>query len=145
MPPYAICDSPKCRYIFDMKDDDDNVAPQYPPFDCPTCGSKVIYCCPVCYCPILVLPQWERPSCGSCSGRLRGGCRSPRVSAGDGEASVAESRSPKQENNTDRSPDVVLRAPPVPCARMLDLNRPSPTSTAGQNVNTTSKRKHRAV
>jgi len=145
LPPYAICASPKCRYIFDMKDEDDNVAPQYPPFDCPTCGSRVIYSCPVCFYPILVLPQGERPGCGSCSGLLRGGCRSPKVSTGDDKASAAESRSPKLENNTDHSPDVILRAPPVPCARILDLSRASPVSSTGRNVNTTSRRKHRAV
>ena len=70
MPPYAICSSPTCAYLFDLRDDEVSSA-RLPPEDCPTCRGKVIFYCRVCYWLLLVIPRQDIPMCRNCYARLR--------------------------------------------------------------------------
>jgi DNA-binding CsgD family transcriptional regulator len=72
MPPYAICLTDRCEYLFDFRENKPNRAPRLPPYRCPTCKSRVIFYCFACRWPILTLPDLEQPRCGNCTARLRG-------------------------------------------------------------------------
>jgi hypothetical protein len=71
MPPYAICFTDDCSYLFDFREDESNRPSRLPPFRCPTCRGRVIFYCPLCRWPILEVPEKEWPHCAHCSARLR--------------------------------------------------------------------------
>jgi DNA-binding CsgD family transcriptional regulator len=70
MPPYAICLTDPCDYLFDFRANDD-VPPRFPPHRCPTCANRVIFYCPSCRWPILTVPNLAKPCCGHCDTGLR--------------------------------------------------------------------------
>ena len=139
MPPYAICTSPECRFEFDMKDEDDDISPRFPPFYCPTCRSRVIFSCPVYHCPISVLPHGQCPRCDVCSGFLRDGSAFRKTFIVGRDALVAESRSPGEENKAVRSPDAILGGTAGPRARTADPNRANPISSTGSKTTSTTR------
>jgi DNA-binding CsgD family transcriptional regulator len=72
MPPYALCLTDRCSYVFDFKENKNNHVSRLPPYRCPTCKSRVIFYCFACRWPILTIPDPEQPRCGHCKARLRG-------------------------------------------------------------------------
>jgi len=70
MPPFAICLSEKCAYIFDMKEEREGNT-KVPPATCPECMAPVIFHCPLCFASIIERPDQREPRCGNCKARLR--------------------------------------------------------------------------
>ena len=123
MPPYAICSSPTCVYLFDFRDDEDSQS-RLPPEFCPTCPGKVIFHCRVCFWPLLVVPRRDIPMCWNCYARLRqnenlaGQKRVVRriiVRAALGKA--------KMINSAHRDPNIVLGSISQACLLIVDLYR----------------------
>jgi DNA-binding CsgD family transcriptional regulator len=72
MPPYALCLTDRCGYVFDFKENKDNQVSRLPPYRCPHCKTRVVFYCFACRWPILTVPDPEQPRCGNCKARLRG-------------------------------------------------------------------------
>ena len=70
MPPFAICSSPTCAYLFDFRDEEESRS-ILPPKNCPICHRKVIFHCCLCWWPLLVIPRQDIPMCWNCYARLR--------------------------------------------------------------------------
>ena len=71
MPPYAICITNDCDYLFDLNEGARGQLTQLPPHFCPSCKGRVIFYCPLCRWPILAIPDAKIPRCGNCTARLR--------------------------------------------------------------------------
>jgi DNA-binding CsgD family transcriptional regulator len=79
MPPYAICCTDQCDYVFDCEDSK-NLPTLFPARRCPTCRGRLILYCRFCGSTILEVPGKNNPFCGNCSARLRDTGNVPEVS-----------------------------------------------------------------
>ena len=123
MPPYAICSSPTCAYLFDFRDEEES-QPSRPLEFCPVCPGKVIFHCSVCFWALLVIPRQDIPMCWNCYARLR-----------QDEDLVGEKlairkiivraalQSAKIVNKAYRNPNIVLDRISQECLLIVDLYR----------------------
>jgi DNA-binding CsgD family transcriptional regulator len=70
MPPYAICSTDQCDYVFDFRASD-NIPPRFPDRRCPTCSGILVFGCRFCGSMILEVPDKDSPRCWNCTARLR--------------------------------------------------------------------------
>jgi DNA-binding CsgD family transcriptional regulator len=82
MPPYAICFTDRCDYLFDFNENENNLPSCLPPHQCPKCKGRVIFYCRVCRWPILTVPDVQRPRCGNCTAMLRDNGKMSQLSHG---------------------------------------------------------------
>ena len=123
MPPYAICSSPMCAYLFDFRDEEEG-QPSRPLEFCPVCPGKVIFHCRVCFWALLVIPRTDIPMCWNCYARLR------QDEDLVGEKIVirkiivrAALQSAKIVNKTHCNPNIVLDRVSQACLLIVDLYR----------------------
>jgi DNA-binding CsgD family transcriptional regulator len=77
MPPYAICCSKRCDYVFDCTGKD-NASSLLPTRRCPTCRSRLIFYCRFCGSTIVKPLDMSDPCCWKCTGGLRDNASVPQ-------------------------------------------------------------------
>jgi hypothetical protein len=137
VPPYAICASDKCTYLFDWCEDKENLPSRIPPELCPCCGGKTIFYCSTCLWSLLEVPDEAYPTCGNCSAKLRLGRRSYLELHVNRKHVRVRLRSLEGKNNACRSTEIVLGSPPKPCPQILDLNSANRNSYTDPEIHCT--------
>jgi hypothetical protein len=144
MPPYAICFTDRCDYLFDFNENESNQPSRLPPQHCPTCKGRVIFYCPVCRWPILMVPDQECPRCGNCSARFRQSFDSHSERSVGSKIIQVDSRSPKEAGNARDGTDMALGRSPAPCRQSLEQTRPDRAASADLRIHYSAHR-HRKV
>lgn len=145
MPPYAICITDHCSYLFDCKDDNDEVPPLVPPVRCPICNGKIVSYCKVCAWPIHTAPTEKCPRCENCSAKLQQDIPLMTWTVAPRKKTTNISRPIKTASDTMAISDVVSASPPKMCHQVQDLDGAGRNSSCDPKIQSPALRYRKAV